>query len=386
MAIVGFVGAMVGIERSVLPLVAGADFGLASVAAATSFIVAFGPSKALANLFAGRLSERIGRRSVLLAGWLVGLPVPFLVIAAPSWAWIVAANMLLGINQGLCWSMTVNMKADLAGRPRRGLVIGLNEASGYVGVGLAAFAAGVVGDRLGLRPEPFYLMIAIALAGTALSLLTRDTAGHVAIESGGRAVAVAPPSLTRAFTAGTWRRRDLSAFSLAGLITNLTDGVAWGIVPLALAAGGLPVGDIAVVAALYPISWGLLQVVTGSASDRFGRLPLIVAGLLVQGLAVALFAAGGFGPAMLAAVLLGFGTALAYPTLIAAVADAVAPVERATAIGVYRFWRDNGTLVGALGAALIADALGFEAAFLVSGLVAGLTALVVAVAGRRQSA
>jgi MFS family permease len=385
-AVVGFVGAMVGIERSVLPLVASTDFGLASAAAATSFIVAFGPSKAFANLFAGRLSERVGRRRVLIAGWLVGLPVPFIVIAAPEWGWIVGANVLLGINQGLCWSMTVNMKADLVGPVRRGLALGLNEAAGYLGVGIAALAAGLVAERYGLRPAPFYLMIAIAAAGTALSVLAvRETAGHVAVERG--ADPAEPPSLPRAFAAGTWARPDLVAYSQAGLVTNLTDGVAWGIVPLALTAAGASVADVGLVAAIYPITWGLLQAATGAASDRLGRVPLITAGMVVQGIAIGLFALGGsLGLAIAAAVVLGLGTAMTYPTLLAAVGDAVRPGERATAIGVYRFWRDIGTLVGALGAALVADALGFDAAFLVSSLVAVASGIIVwRVVGRQST-
>jgi MFS family permease len=376
---------MVGAERSVLPLVAEADFGLASAAAATSFIVAFGPAKAVANLVAGRLSDGIGRRRVLVLGWLVGLPVPFLVIAAPEWAWIVGANVLLGVNQGLCWSMTVNMKVDLVGPARRGLALGFNEAAGYLGVGVAAFAAGVVAERLGLRPEPFYLMIAIAAVGTALSVLfVRETVGHVAIESGG---AAGSPSLRGAFAAGTWGRRDLVAYAQAGLVTNLTDGVAWGIVPLALAARGVSISDIALVAAVYPIAWGLLQVPTGAASDRVGRPPLIVAGMLVQGAAIALFAIeAGLGLAVLAALLLGLGTALTYPTLLAAVGDAVSPAARATAIGVYRFWRDIGTLIGALGAAIIADAAGFGPAFVVTALVAVGSGVLVRVVVPLQSA
>jgi len=374
---------MVGIERSVLPLVASTDFGLASAAAATSFIAAFGPAKAFANLFAGRLSERVGRRYVLIVGWLIGLPVPFLVIAAPEWSWIVGANILLGVNQGLCWSMTVNMKVDLVGPARRGLALGLNEAAGYIAVGVAAFAAGIVAERYGLRPEPFYLMIAVAAIGTALSVLfVRDTARHVTVEGGG--VEAVHPSLRRAFAEATWVRRDLVALSQAGLVTNLTDGVAWGIVPLALAAGGASIADVALVAAIYPITWGLLQIATGAFSDRWGRTPLIVAGMLVQAAAIGLFAAdASVGVATVAAALLGIGTAMVYPTLLAAVGDAVRPLERATALGVYRFWRDIGTLVGALGAAIVADAIGFGPAFALVALVTAASGLAVHMARAR---
>ena len=380
-----FVGAMVGIERSVLPLVASADFGLASAAAATSFIVAFGPAKAVANLFAGRLSERVGRRRVLIVGWLIGLPVPFIVIVAPEWSWIVAANVLLGVNQGLCWSMTVNMKVDLVGPARRGLALGLNEAAGYVAVGVAALAAGIVAEGYGLRPEPFYLMIVVAATGTALSaLFVSDTAGHLELEA-----ALHPatrPSLRRAFAEGTWRRSDLVAFSQAGLVTNLTDGVAWGLVPLALTAAGASIADIALVAAVYPITWGLLQVATGALSDRWGRSPLIAGGMVVQAVAIGLFAIDpSVAMAVAAAALLGVGTAMVYPTLLAAVGDVVRPTDRATALGVYRFWRDIGTLVGAAGAAFVADAIGFAPAFIVVAMVTVASGAVVAILRRGQS-
>jgi MFS family permease len=376
------------VERSVLPLVAGEDFGIASAAAATSFIAAFGPSKALANLFAGRLSERFGRRWVLVAGWLIGLPVPFMVIAAPDWSWVVAANLLLGVNQGLCWSMTVNMKVDLVGPARRGFALGLNEAAGYLAVGAAAFAAGMVAERFSLRPEPFYLGVAAAALGLALSaLFVRDTAAHVAHEA---AVHHGPedvvPSLRRAFADGTWRRRELVALSQAGLATNLNDGLAWGILPLVLVGRGFGVAEVALVVAVYPVTWGVLQLATGAASDRLGRRGLIVAGMVVQGAAIAAFAvSGGLGFALAAAVALGFGTALVYPTLLAAVGDAVHPSERATALGVYRFWRDSGTMVGALGAGLVADALGFDVAIAAVAVATAGSGVVVWFVGRGVS-
>jgi MFS family permease len=272
---------------------------------------------------------------------------------------------------------------DIVGPGRRGLALGLNEAGGYVGVGAAALAAGLVAEQFGLRPEPFYLMIAIGAVGTALSaLFARDTTGHVALERGG--ATAPPPSLRSAFVAGTWGRRDLVAYSQAGLVTNLTDGVAWGIVPLALAAAGASVTDVALVAAVYPMTWGFLQALTGGLSDRLGRGPLIVAGMLVQAVAIALFAVvGDLAAAIAAALVLGVGTALAYPTLLAAVGDAVGPDQRATAIGVYRFWRDLGTLVGAIGAAVIADAVGFAGAFLAAGVLALASGVVVMRAGRK---
>ncbi len=385
-AVNAFVGALVGMERSILPVVAGEEFGIASAAAATSFIAAFGPAKALANLFAGRLAERFGRRRVLIVGWLVGLPVPLLVIWAPSWGWIVAANVLLGINQGLAWSMTVNMKIDLVGPARRGLALGLNEAAGYLSVGIAALLTGVLAEGFGLRPVPFYVGIAAAAAGTALSVLfVRETTAHVALEASvgargdPRDGAATAPSLRRSFADVSWRRPELFGLSQAGLVNNLNDGLAWGILPLFLTARGLGLGEVAVLAAVYPAVWGALQTVTGWMSDRLGRRPLIVAGMLVQGAAIALVAfAPGFAWWLTAAVALGIGTALVYPTLLAAVGDAVPATDRATALGVYRFWRDFGTMIGALGAGAVADLLGFVPAILAVAILTAASGVIAA--------
>jgi MFS family permease len=359
-----FVGGMVGLERSVLPLVAEQEFGMASRAAILSFVATFGVVKALANLLAGRLSDRIGRQGVLVAGWLVGLPVPFLVMLAPTWGWIVAANVLLGVNQGLCWSTTVIMKIDLVGPARRGLAMGLNEAAGYGAVSLAALASGYVAATYGLRPQPFYLGVVFAVAGLLLSvLLVRDSRGHARQEARdagpGPADAAGAPAFAEVFARTSWRDRSLSATSQAGLVNNLNDGVAWGLFPLVFAAAGLSLREVAVLAALYPGVWGAAQLATGALSDRAGRKPLIVAGMWTQAVGIAAVAlAGGFWPWAAAMVLLGLGTALVYPTLLAAISDVAHPDWRASAVGVYRLWRDGGYAVGALLAGLVADALG----------------------------
>ena len=363
-ALSAFVGGMVGLERTTLPLLAKDEFGIASKTAAVSFIATFGLAKALTNLFAGHLSERFSRRGVLIAGWLLGVPVPFMLMWAPSWGWVLAANALLGLNQGLAWSMTVNMKVDLAGPRRRGLALGLNEAAGYLAVAAAAFLSGVIADRYGLRPEPFYLGIVFAAAGLALSVLfVRDTAPFVALESAAHPDASPAPSLRRTFAETSWRRPELFGISQAGLVNNLNDSLAWGIFPLFFVSRGLALDRVAVLAAAYPLVWGALQLLTGWASDVVGRRSVVVSGMLVQGAAIAVVGASdSFGPWLAAVMLLGVGTALVYPTLLAAIGDAAHPEERATSLGVYRFWRDAGLIAGALSAGALADLFGLETA------------------------
>jgi MFS family permease len=374
-AVNAFVGAMVGLERSTLPLIGREDFGLTSKAAVLSFIVAFGLAKALTNLAAGSLASRAGRRRLLIAGWAIALPVPVLIAVAPSWEWVVAANVLLGVNQGLAWSMTVVMKIDLVGPERRGLALGLNEAAGYIGVAVAAAASGWLAAEYASRDVLVVAAAVFAVVALALSvLLVRDTAGHVALEQSRQHDAGEPPlPLRRAFPDATWRRPALRACSQAGLVNNLNDALAWGLVPLFLAANGASVGQIGLVAGVYPAVWGLGQIWTGHWSDRVGRKAPIVAGMLLQAAALgALAASDGRVPiAVAAAVLLGVGTALVYPTLIAAISDAVSPVARAPVVGVYRFWRDMGYVAGGLVAGVIADAVGFGGAIAV---VAALTA------------
>ena len=367
-----FVGAMVGLERAVLPLLAQAEFGLASRAATLSFLVGFGAVKAAANLAAGGLADRVGRKRILVAGWLAGVPVPLLLIWAPSWAWVVFANVLLGINQGLCWSTTVIMKIDLVGPERRGLAMGLNEFAGYVAVSLAALATGYLAAAHGLRPAPFYPGIAFALIGLGLSVFgVRDTKRFAQLEArqaGGPAPA---PSFGQVLLLTSWKDRTLFAASQAGLANNLNDGAMWGLLPILLAARGLPLDRIALVAAAYPAIWGITQLATGPLSDRWGRKWLIAGGMGVQAAALALFAIGFDLVAWLtAAVLLGLGTALVYPTLLAAVSDVAHPTWRASAVGVYRLWRDGGYAVGALVAGWCADVWDVSGAI---GVVAALT-------------
>jgi MFS family permease len=371
-----FVGAMVGLERSTLPLVGSDDFGLGSSAAVLSFIVAFGVVKAFTNLAAGTLAQRAGRRRLLIAGWAAALPVPLLIAVAPSWGWIVAANALLGINQGLAWSMTVVMKIDLVGPRRRGLALGLNEAAGYGGVALAAGLTGVLASQFAARDVLVVAGAAIAVVALVLSVLfVRDTAAHVALEQAqqhGDASGSAP-RLGAAFAQATYRVPALRSCSQAGLVNNLNDGLAWGLVPLYLAAHGASVAQIGLVAAVYPAVWSIAQIGTGHLSDSVGRKPLIVAGMLLQSAALAGLALGNgaVGVAIASAAWLGLGTAMVYPTLIAAMSDAVPPVARAPIVGVYRFWRDMGYALGALIAGATADAMGYGGAI---ALVAGLTA------------
>jgi len=376
-AVTAFVGAMIGLERTTLPLIGSDDFGLASKAAVLSFIVAFGAAKALTNLGAGALAQRLGRRRLLIAGWALALPVPLLVGVAPSWGWIVAANVLLGINQGLAWSMTVVMKIDLVGPKRRGLALGLNEAAGYGGVALTAALTGWLAGEFAARDVLVAAGAVIAVVALVVSVLfVRDTADHVALEQARHHAddAQPAPGLRHALGDASWRVPALRACSQAGLVNNLNDALAWGLVPLFLAAHGASVGQIGLVAAIYPAVWGVGQILTGHWSDRVGRKPLIVAGMLLQAVALAVLAAsdGALAVAVLAAVLLGAGTALVYPTLIAAISDAVPPVARAPVVGVYRFWRDSGYVAGALVAGVVADAVGFSGAIAV---VAGLTAM-----------
>jgi MFS family permease len=369
---------MVGLERTVLPLLAEAEFGLASASATLSFILTFGLVKAGMNLVAGRLGDRYGRRRVLLLGWLAGLPVPLLVMAAPSWSWIVVANVLLAVNQGLAWSTTVLMKIDLVGPERRGLAMGLNEFAGYLAVAFSALATGYVAQAYGLRPEPFYLGIAFAGAGLALSVLfVRETAPHAALEARLHAspASADPPrgGLARVFALTSWRDPALFSASQAGLVNNLNDGVAWGLFPLFFASAGLDVARIGVLSFMYPAVWGSLQLLTGALSDRVGRKWLIAGGMAIQAVALTGVAvAGGFSGWIAATALLGLGTAMVYPTLLAAVGDVAHPSWRGSAIGVYRFWRDSGYAVGALLAGVLADRFGMAAAILA---VAGLTLL-----------
>jgi len=371
-----FVGAMVGLERTVLPLLGEQEFGLSSKTAITSFIVSFGVTKAILNLVAARISDRIGRKPILVAGWLFALPVPVLIIYAPAWWWIDLANVLLGANQAMAWSMTVIMKVDLVGPKRRGLALGLNEFAGYFAVGVTSWATGYIAAHYALRPQPFYLGIGIALTGLLLSLLfVRETRGHAHLEA---ATAAGPsggtaPSLGQIFYATSLGNASLFAVCQAGLANNLNDGMSWGLYPLFFAAYGLGVQQIGVVKAVYPAVWGILQIVTGPLSDRLGRKGLIAGGMIVQTGGIWLTVLVPAYPAwLLGAGLQGLGTAMVYPTLLAAITDYAHPAWRASSLGVYRFWRDLGYAVGALLSGAVADLVGLGAAI---HLVAGLTLL-----------
>ena len=389
-----FVGAMVGLERTVLPLLAEGEFGLASRGVALSFLVSFGLVKAATNFFAGRLGDLYGRKPILVVGWLVAIPVPLMIMWAPSWGWIIAANVLLGINQGLAWSTTVIMSIDLAGPRRRGLAMGLNEFAGYVAVALSALATGYIAQAYGLRPEPFYLGIAFVAVGLGLSaVFVRETRGHARLEAeqaadrGGEPPRPGSPEPDHASVPGTreilalstWRHPALSSASQAGLINNLNDGVAWGLFPLFFAASGLGVADIGWLIFIYPFTWGVVQLWTGAWSDRVGRKRLIVGGMLIQALALGSIAmANGFVGWLGAGVLLGVGTAMVYPTLLASVGDVAHPSWRGSAVGVYRLWRDSGYWVGGVMAGTLADVFGIRAAIGAVAVLTGLSGLLVA--------
>ena len=374
-----FVGGMVGLERAILPLIAEREFGLVSKSVILSFIVGFGFVKAFTNLAAGRFSDRIGRKGLLVGGWIVGLPVPFILMWAPSWGWITVANLLLGINQGLCWSTTVIMKIDLVGPQRRGLAMGLNEFAGYFAVAITALVSGYIAAAYGLRPAPFYLGIGIAGAGLLLSVFfVRETHGHARHEAKGQGGAVSVP-FKEIFTRTSYRDPNLFSCSQAGMVNNLNDGMAWGLFPLFFAAAHLSVERIAVLAATYPAVWGVCQLFTGALSDRVGRKWMIAGGMWVQAGGIGLIAAASsFSPWMTGAVFLGIGTAMVYPTLLAAIGDVAHPSWRASAVGVYRLWRDAGYAFGALLAGIIADLLGVVWAIAVVGALTLASGLVVA--------
>jgi MFS family permease len=388
-AVNALVGGMLGQERTVLPLLAEAEFGLQAYTAALTYILVFGLAKAGTNYMAGTWSDRYGRKPVLVAGWLVAVPVPVLLIWAPSWSWVVLANVLLGISQGLTWSTTVIMKIDLVGPGRRGTAMGLNEAAGYGAVAATALATGYLADAYGLRPAPFVLGVAFAAIGLGLSTLAvRETRDHASAE----AAAHVPHHGRRhdhlhdrlrdrdVFAQTTFREPALSSASQAGLVNNLNDGLAWGLFPVLFAGAGLSVGRTGLLAALYPAVWGAGQLLTGALSDRWGRKGLIVTGMLVQATALAVVAVGtDFVTWAVAAVMLGAGTAMVYPTLLAAVGDVAHPAWRARSVGVYRLWRDAGFAVGALLSGVVADLLSIRAAVWAVAALTAASGLLVAV-------
>ena len=384
-----FVGAMVGLERTVLPLLGEQEFGLESKTAITSFIVSFGVTKAVLNLVAARLSDRVGRKPILVAGWVLALPVPFLIIYAPAWWWIDLANVFLGANQALAWSMTVIMKIDLVGPKRRGLALGLNEFAGYFAVGVTSWVTGYIAAQHGLRPQPFYLGIGISVLGLLGAIfLVRETHGYARLEATTVGTSPGPaPSFGRIFYVTSLANVSLFAACQAGLVNNLNDGMSWGLYPLFFAAHGLNVASIGLIKAVYPAVWGVLQIPTGFLSDRLGRKPLIAWGMVIQAGGIWLTVlVPSYGAWLVGAALQGLGTAMVYPTLLAAITDHTSPTWRASSLGVYRFWRDLGYAVGALVSGIVADVLGFEAAIhLVALLTLGSGLVVAAMMGRRTS-
>lgn len=377
-----FVGGMAGLERTVVPLVGTQEFGIRSEVVVFSFIIAFGVVKACVNFASGWLADRLTRRVVLIGGWIVGLPVPFMLGYGPSWVWIVSANVLLGISQGLAWSMTVNMKIDLAGPRNRGLAMGLNEAAGYGALGLTALITGYIAARHGLRPEPFYIGIAYVLLGLVLSvLLVRDTRGHARLEAGLHHSKSPAPSRSAkdVFAETSWRNKTLFSVSQAGLVNNLNDGMSWGVFPLLFVANGVSLEGVGIIKAVYPVIWGVGQVITGPLADRIGRKPLIVWGMIIQAVGHAVIGLGLANPftsGVAGSILLGIGTAMVYPALLAAVGDGAHPAWRATSVGVYRFWRDLGYAIGALMSGIVAGFLGLVWAVHVAGLLTFCSGLV----------
>ena len=375
-----FVGGMVGLERSILPAIAQQDFGMVAHSAILSFIVAFGLTKAATNYLAGRLADRFGRKHVLVAGWLIAVPVPFLLMYAPDWNWIIAANVLLGVSQGLTWSLTVIMKIDLVGPRQRGLAMGLNEFAGYLAVAASAFATGWIAESYGLRPEPFYVGVGFVLLGTILSIFAvRETHHHVSYEAGLTPKSEQLPSQQEVFWRTSLTDRNLSSVSQAGLVNNLNDGMAWGLFPIWFAAFQMNLEQIGILTAVYPATWGVAQLATGALSDRIGRKWLIASGMWVQaaGIAVILMSTG-LTVSVAGAVLLGLGTAMVYPTLLAAIGDVAHPSWRASAVGVYRLWRDLGYAIGALLSGIVADALGLSASMAAVAVLTFMSGVVVA--------
>jgi MFS family permease len=379
MIVNALVGGMVGLERTVVPLIGAEEFRIASTTLIASFIVSFGVVKAFTNLLTGHFADLYGRKRLLVLGWLVALPVPFMIMWAPAWGWIIAANALLGVSQGLTWSATVIMKIDLVGPKSRGLAVGLNEFAGYFTLATTAFVSGYIAQRYGLRPAPFYLGIVYGVLGLLLSvLLVRDTRGHVRLEAESHAAPAQALSFRQVFRLTTFGDRNLFAASQAGLVNNLNDGMSWGIFPLYFAAFGLSVERIGILKAAYPAVWSVLQTITGPLSDRWGRKGLIVTGMWVQAIGLFVTAASrDFSGWLAGSLLLGVGTAMVYPSLLAVVSDVAHPSWRARALSVYRFWRDLGYAIGALSAGLIADFFGLRWAIVAIAAVTFLSGAVV---------
>ena len=370
-----FVGGMVGLERTILPQIAEVEFGLASNTTILSFIVVFGITKAISNYYAGQLVNRFGRKNLLVIGWFFAIPVPVILIYAPDWSWVIAANVLLGINQGLTWSSTVVMKIDLVGERNRGLAMGLNEFAGYIAVAIVAFLTGWVATNYGLRPYPFYIGIALSIIGLALSwFFVKDTGQHVLLESSQSKV----PRLKQLFWETTWKNKNLGSVTQAGLVNNLNDGMVWGLLPLLLFSKSFGLSDIGVIVATYPAVWGFAQLFTGKLADKVCKKTLLFWGMFVQGLALlGMLSADSFVEFMVMSSLLGLGTAIVYPTFLAAVSEYTHPDQRSQSIGVFRLWRDSGYAIGALLTGLIADRFGLFAPVLAIGLLTLLSSVII---------
>jgi MFS family permease len=369
-----FVGGMIGLERTIIPQIAEADFGLAAKTAILSFIVVFGVTKAFTNYYTGKLSNKFGRRSLLLLGWIFAFPVPIVLMHADNWSWVMFANILLGVNQGLAWSSTVVMKIDLVGEKDRGFAMGLNEFAGYIALALVAFATGYIAHEYGLRPYPFYLGIGLAIIGLLLTVVfVKDTRNHVRLESTSSSV----PMLKDVFWETSWKHKNLGSITQAGLVNNLNDGMVWGLFPLLLASKGFNLTDTGMIVAIYPAVWGIGQLFTGSLADKHCKRNLLFIGMLLQGIAlVAMIWANTFASFVLLSAILGIGTAIVYPTFLAAVSDYTHPDQRPQAIGIFRLWRDLGYAFGAVLTGLIADRYGLVAPVLIIGLLTMLSALV----------
>ena len=371
----GFVGGMVGLERTLLPDIAEADYQIAANTAILSFIIVFGITKAIANYYAGSLANKVGRKNLLIIGWLFGLPVPILLIYAPDWNWIVFANILLGINQGLAWSSTVVMKIDLVGEKHRGFAMGLNESAGYIAVGVVAFLTGLIATQYGLRPYPFYMGIGFAIIGLLASIfLVKDTQHHVNLETKTSTI----PRLKNIFIDTSWRNNNLGSITQAGLVNNLNDGAIWGIFPIFLALKGFNLIEIARIVAIYPIVWGLGQLITGKLADHLNKRNMLFFGMFLQGIAlIAFIIAQSFNAFLVLSMILGLGTAIVYPTFLASIAYYTHPEQRAKSIGVFRFWRDLGYAIGALFTGIIADVINVEWSIVIVGIVTIISSVII---------
>src|SRR5688572_3815709 len=371
----GFVGGMVGLERSILPEIAEKEFAIAAKTAILSFIIVFGIVKAITNYYTGTLANKFGRRKLLIAGWVIGIPIPFMLMFAPSWSWIIAANVLLGINQGLTWSSTVVMKIDLVGEKQRGFAMGLNEFAGYISVALVAFLTGWIAGVYGVRPYPFYIGIVLVILGLFGSIfLIKDTRHHVAKETTTNSI----PRLKNIFWDTTWKHKNLGSVTQAGLINNLNDGMAWGIFPILLASKGFAIGEIGIITAVYPAVWGVGQLFTGAMADKFSKKDMLYSGMLLQAIALmALPWADTMWHFVLLSFVLGWGTAMVYPTFLATVAENTRPQDRAKSIGVFRLWRDLGYAIGAILTGIIADLISIHASIIFIGFLTLVSAFII---------